>query len=217
MLYQYMILTALILSSSLYALEVVPNQDGEHVSVELKHLKLPRKLNKELSSGLTTRMLFQLSLQQGGDVLSAKTYRLSVLYDLWEETFHVEELTGSSSRTWLLNSKKEVLELLGSPQFDKVFSTSGLRSDKKLNVKAQVLLNPVGRQKMEEIQKWVQKNTVLNPINPTTGRAVRANPRRGDTIFNAIFEQFARGHSVASDWKASATSKPFQILELKNE
>src|SRR5262245_3006800 len=78
-----------------------------------------------------------------------------------------------------------------------------------LVLKAEVLLNPIDRERMEAIRKWVEENTApttrgLNGTSPAGNTSPSAN-----AIFNRIFEQYAIGGDFAAVWKESLTSQSF--------
>jgi hypothetical protein len=75
----------------------------------------------------------------------------------------------------------------------------------------EILLNPVERERIEAIKKWVAENSTYTPADTTGFSDKRVGSSRSNEIFNKIFEQYAGGAKVVAAWKESAFSKPFKI------
>lgn len=91
---------------------------------------------------------------------------------------------------------------------------SDITTTNLLSVKASVILNPIAKEKMKNIRKWVAQNSIANPIDPNSGRAIKNVHSTGDSLFNKIFEQFSSGSALAGTWQVSEASNEFYFSEL---
>lgn len=206
-----------LLTSVAQALEIIPLKGPSGYGVKIKDITYPDKIEKELSSGLTTKVLYHLQLKAGPEVIINFISEYAVKYDLWDESFAFEISPPSDEKVKrIFRSNNEVLVQLQSPVFDGAFG-SDVQQDKLMRIQVDILLNPIQKEKMEKIRKWVAQNSVTDLLDPTGGRSLKSTGARGDTIFNTIFEQFSRGSSVAGVWKTSGQSKEFRFKEVNNE
>jgi hypothetical protein len=85
-------------------------------------------------------------------------------------------------------------------------------------VNADVLLNPIDRERMDRIRKWVAENSAHSPVDPTRPDATApVGASMSNALFNSIFEQYASGTSVAAAWHETVGSKPFTRESLEHE
>jgi hypothetical protein len=78
-----------------------------------------------------------------------------------------------------------------------------------------MLLNPIERERLEAIKKWVIENNTSIPADTSGFSDKRVGSSRSNEVFNKIFEQYAQGADVAASWKESLSSSPFKIPELE--
>ena len=77
-----------------------------------------------------------------------------------------------------------------------------------LTLRVEVLLNPIDREKMQMIRKWVAQNS-------TPEVAGRQGISVSNAIFNRIFEQYADGSDVAAVWRTAVQSARFRVDSLR--
>jgi hypothetical protein len=80
-----------------------------------------------------------------------------------------------------------------------------------------MLLNPIERERIDAIKKWVAENSTYTPADTTGFSDKRVGSSHSNAIFNKIFEQYAHGADVAATWKESFSSKPFRIGDVGDE
>jgi hypothetical protein len=199
------------------AAEVVPIFDNQRAGVVIRQLPFPDTLGRDLESGLTSRLLVRVILMAESRPLTQQTIELAVKYDLWNETFAVTLKVGDTGAAQqILHSLSEVMTRLEELRLPNLFATGSLDADRPLVVKVDLLLNPIERDRMEQIRKWVAENTTHTaPVDPD--RPASTAPlvdSTADLIFNRIFEQYAAGAEVASVWHLSLESKSFTLKEL---
>jgi hypothetical protein len=200
----------------LWAAEVIPIIDSQRAGVEIRHLPFPDTLDGDLKSGLSSRLLVRVTLEAESHPLARQAIELTTKYDLWDETFAMTVKVGDANiARQTLSRLSDVRERLDDLRLPNLFATGGLDTGRSLVVKVELLLNPIERERMEEIRKWVAQNTTHTaPVDPD--RPASTAPladSAADRIFNRIFEQYASGAEVAAGWHLSLESKPFTLKE----
>jgi hypothetical protein len=208
-------------SSAGLAAQLVPTLKQQHLGVLIKDVQLPQTIRNDLRSGLTSRILVQVVLSQESQSLARRAVEITVKYDLWDEMFSVTmavDNTAVMSNTY--SSLDEIVAMLSSLSIPDLFPVAQLPGSKDLVVVVRLLFNPVEKERMEEIRKWVAENSKPAPTaSPNVGGGMPAPAPASDsrTLFNRIFEQYAAGASVAAAFTDSATSNPFKLENLHDE
>jgi hypothetical protein len=193
--------------------ELIPFAEGDHVGAQLRGVRLPDSLRQDLVSGLTNRMLIRMTLAAEGRTISQSVVAIGIKYDLWEESFRMT-LTVDDRELPVRTLRKieDVLNMLGDLPLSSVFRSNDLQAGRTHTLLAEVLFDPVDRERMESIRRWVARNSALPATGaqtPTGGSSPSA------TLFNAIFEQYAEGADIASTARDTATAAPFRPEQLK--
>lgn len=207
-------LLILLQAASIEAADLAPVVRQNALGVTVQGAAYPETLAKDLTSGLTNRFLIRISLASGAQVLHRRAVEIAVRYDLWDEHFTtVVSLDGVAGQAQTMRSLDEAMAFLASLSFPALFSTNGLERSQTFTLSADMLLNPIDRERMEMIRKWVAENSI-GPSDPT-GRGASADLTVA--IFNKIFEQYAKGADVAAVWRETSISAPFTLGELQHE
>jgi len=190
------------------------------IGVLIENVQLPAAFRKDLTSGLTSRVLMQLTLLQAEQPVAGKVVDIAFKYDLWDETFSMTMAVDNvpvESRT--LAKADDVLAMLAHLSVPGVFAADNLYRSKTLAVAVRVLFNPVERERLEEIRKWVAENSRPAAADPQNSSSLSAPPpvTESRTLFNRIFEQYADGAAVAAAFSDSGTSAPFRLEGLRDE
>ena len=205
---------ALLLQASIgWAAQLTPSLDGGQMSVLIESTAWPDTLRKDLTSGLTTRILIRVTLAREAAIVQQRAVEIAVRYDLWDERFVMSvALDGAKAETLTIKSLDEVRAALRQLRLPRLFATSGMPPAQSHTVTTEILLNPVDRERMEMIRKWVAENSIAAADigNRNTGGLSVA-------IFNRIFEQYAKGADIAAIWRETSTSRPFRLEELNDE
>lgn len=174
-------------------------------------LAYPASLQKELTSGLTNRLYSRVTLADAGAVLAQKVVETAIRYDLWDQNFAVvTTLDGVALETRDVASLADVTALLAALPLPALFDAATVPTARDLTLRVEVLLNPIDREKMRMIRKWVAQNST-----PQAGGDQGVSI--SNSIFNRIFEQYADGSDVAAAWQTTVTSGAFRIDMLKHE
>jgi hypothetical protein len=201
--------------------ELRPFAQDHRVGVAIERMRVPPTLRKDLVSGLTNRVLIKIELLQNGRPASRKVVEVWIRYDLWEETFSVDTRIDSavvSSRTY--RQVDEVVSMLSNLKLPALFAAAPSTQGSQLGLTAEVLFNPVDKERMDEIREWVAENSAPALPDPTSVRPGLSSPPRASSsraLFNKLFEQYAAGASLAAAWKDSGSSRQFTLEELPAE
>ena len=198
--------------------QLTPFMRQQRIGVFVENVQLPASFRKDLTSGLTSRVLMQLTLLEAGEPIASKVVDIAFKYDLWEETFGMTMAVDNvtvESRT--LAKTDEVFAMLAHLSVPALFPTERLDRSKTLAVAVRVLFNPVERERLEEIRKWVAENSRPAAADPQNASSLAAPPpvTESRSLFNRIFEQYAAGAAVAAAFSDSGTSKPFELQGLR--
>ena len=201
----------------LWAAEVIPLLENQHVGVEIRRLAFPQNLARDLKSGLTSHLLVRVALMSDAHPITQQTFEMAVKYDLWDENFAVTSRTGDTVAVkQTLPGLSEVMARLEDLKLAALFTTSALEPNRAVSLKIDLLLDPIEKERMEQIRKWVADNTTHTaPVDPDLPASTAPLVDSGaDLIFNRIFEQYAAGAEVAASWHLGLESKPFTLNEL---
>jgi hypothetical protein len=188
-------LLLLICAANVRAAEVAVIRHENKLGVRLLAVAYPATLSKDLKSGLTNRLFARVTLMDSGNVLDQRTVEIALRYDLWDEKFSmVSTMNGSVVDSRNLANLAEVEALLGALPLPGLFDTSGLPQGQYL-LRVELLLNPIDREKMRAIRKWVAQNTAP-PVGDDQGVSA------SNSVFNRIFEQYADS-DLAAAWRVT--------------
>jgi hypothetical protein len=201
-------------AASIEAADLTPIVQQSDLGLIIQGAAYPATLSRDLTSGLTNRFLVRVSLANGAEVLHRRAVEIAVRYDLWDEHFTtVVSMDGVAEDARVMRNLDEVMAFLAQLRFSKLFSTDRLGHAQTFTLSADMLLNPIDRERMEMIRKWVAQNSI-GPSDPT-GRTASADLTVA--IFNKIFEQYTTGADVAATWRETSMSAPFKLEELTHE
>jgi hypothetical protein len=203
------------------AAHLTPTLEQEQLGVLITDARLPRSLADDLRSGLTTRILIQVELLQQAHSMGHRDVEVDLRYDLWDDNFETTfRIDGLIVSAQTLGKPQEVTAMLRHLSLPELFPAAGLTGAKDLVMTARLLFNPLEKEQMEEIRKWVSENSRPTPnvaMGSGGGLAAPQPPSESRTLFDRIFEQYAAGASVAAPFADSAISKPFNMEALSYE
>jgi hypothetical protein len=193
------------------AAEVVATLGDGKLGARIDSISFPASLPKELTSGLTNRLYARVTLMDAQEIVAQRSVEIAIRYDLWDEKYSVVHTMGGVivvSRN--LAGAAELNALLRALPLPELFESSAISATRSLVLRVDVLLNPIDREKMRMIRKWVAQNS-------TPGVGGDQGITMSNAIFNRIFEQYADGSNVAAAWRVSLTSAPFTVESLSHE
>jgi hypothetical protein len=189
------------LSATAAAAGLAPVQSGGELGVRIDALQYPPALPRELESGLTNRLYVRVRLLDAETVVQERTIEIAIRYDLWEQNFTVIRTVENAPAETQKLSGTEMKSYLASLHIPRLFAARTL-GPREVTLSAELLLNPIGREKLRMIRKWVAENST--PVNADQGIAT------SNTVFNRIFEQYADGSDLAAVWRVELKSQPFR-------
>jgi hypothetical protein len=214
-----LVLLLALASGTAAATELTPFLSDQRLGVVIKAIELPATFPKDLVSGLTNKLLIRVALVSGSDVVEQKTAEVAVKYDLWDETFGVT-LTVNEARVVSLTctTVQEVEAYFTHMKLPGLFAQGAVPAGASVTLRVEMLLNPIERERIETIRKWVAENSTYTPSDITGyGGDKRVGSSRSNAIFNRIFDEYAQGSDLAATWKEAVSSRPFNLSELGND
>jgi hypothetical protein len=192
------------------AASLSPTDTGGELGVRIDGLAYPPTLARELESGLTNRIYLRVTVLDGPAKLQVSAAEIAIRYDLWEQNFIVTlTVDRAPAETRKLANAAEMHAYLASLQVPRMFVGRLLPANRELTLRAELLLNPIGREKLRMIRKWVAENSA--PVNAEQGIST------SNTVFNRIFEQYADGSDLAAAWRVELSSSSFRPAASASE
>lgn len=207
-------LTLLLHATIGWAGQLTPTLDDGQLSVVIEATQWPDTLRKDLTSGLTNRILIRVSLARDSEIVQQRAVEIAIRYDLWDERFTMNvTLDGVAAEARTIQNAEDMQAALRKLRLPHLFAINGAAATQALTVTTEILLNPVDRERMEMIRKWVAENSIASADigGPNSGGGLAV------TLFNRIFEQYAKGADIAAIWQETSTSQPFRLEELIDE
>lgn len=199
------------------AAELVPLRQEDRLGAHIKGSSLPDTFRRELTSGLTNRLMIRVSLHQADREVRNRAVEIAIRYDLWDEQFTLTtRLDTVIVDTAVVREVQQVIERLQEIRLPGLFPTSSVPANGDLVMRAVVLLNPIDRERMEAIRQWVGQNSSRSSLDPAGAMGV-GDLSVSNAIFNRIFEEYARGSDVASAWQQTVTTAPFRLDRVPQE
>jgi hypothetical protein len=200
------------------AAELMPFTQDRELGVVVAGARYPDSLPKDLQSGLTNTILIRVSLLADSKLIRQRTVEVAIRHDLWDEAFSVSvEMDGKALDIRSYRTLKEVADMLAQLRLPALFRSTEFAGGGQFLIRADLLLNPIERARMEKIARWVKENSSYTPseaIGEPIGRP--AEPSRSSTIFNSIFDQYAAGASEVAAWSETASSKSFRFEDVRH-
>jgi hypothetical protein len=200
------------------AAEVTPFVEARRIGIALSAMEFPQSLPRELRSGLTNRVLIRISLLADSRRIDQRGVEIAVRYDLWDENFRVTtRIDGAVTGERTYARIEEVLALLGNLRLPGLFATGDLKGQPPFVLRADALLNPIDRERLDNIRRWVAETTTPGTATSATGASTASANAASNAIFNRIFEQYAAGTDMAASWNQTVSSRPFRPDDLARD
>jgi len=197
----------------LCAAELTPRVDGAQLGISISGVSYPETLARDLRSGLENRILIQVAVVTQSRVVAHADITIAVKYDLWEEKFKLKK-TGGKVEEREFKEAADVIAYLSVPPLTQLFSLDALPQAESCVAKAEILINPIEREKMERLRQWVADNSTPGGV-VRAGMAPTPLTSMPNDLFNKIFEQYVRGANIIAPWRLGVTSKPFLTHDLR--
>jgi hypothetical protein len=199
-----------------YGADVSPFLQEQWLGATVANAAFPATLRKDLTSGLTNRVLVRIAMSGDGAALKQQSVEVTIRYDLWEETFATTIIVGGATAQASTHPTLDaVIAFLARLRLPRLFRSTELNQNARYVIRAELLLNPIDRERMDQISKWVRENSDDTPLGPD-GVGARVTTSMSSEIFNRIFEQYAKGSDTAAAWHESAASSAFTLADLSD-
>lgn len=196
--------------------ELTPLLQRGELGVRIDDVQFPAGLPKELRSGLTNRILIRITLDEKGGRPRQRAADIAIRHDLWDENFTiVTRIDDAIVETITQRRLEDVIAFLEHIRLRRLFNVAELRN-REVSLRAEMLLNPIERERMDKIRKWVAENSARETLDPA-GALGAHDSSVGNTLFNKIFEQYASGADVAAVWQERLSTRPFTLDTLNDE
>jgi hypothetical protein len=210
----FLIAMALLALGPVYAAELTALRRDQRLGARIQGLNFPASLRKELVSGLTNRLLIKISLRKDSRVLADAAVEIAVKYDLWDEIFHINVTTPHRALMRTETSLDSALRSLTDLRLSDILDVPASGGGEPFVLEADLLLNPIDRERMDKIRQWVARNSTAAPgDSSSTTRTSTASSE----LFARIFEQYAAGKDMAATWTLSLSSQPFRWDEISGD
>jgi triacylglycerol esterase/lipase EstA (alpha/beta hydrolase family) len=198
------------LAAAAHGAELVPQLEGRQLGVLVKGVELPDSLRKDLTSGLTNRVLLRVTVATGTRTLVQRAVDVAVKYDLWDEKFaFTVTVDGTRRSSDSIVALDQVIARLVDTKLVSLFAPGELPAGELL-LRAEVLFNPIDNVRLEQIRKWVAENNALAGAGSGSFGGSTSN-----AVFNKIFEQYTSGPEAVSAGRNNLVSKPFRMVDLQ--
>jgi hypothetical protein len=199
------------------AAELTAFVENGQLGIALNNASFPASLQKDLMSGLTNRLLIRITLEQSGHSARQRSAEIAIRYDLWDEAFTcVTRLDGAAQESFRKRSLQEVMAWLDRIRLPRLFAAGDVGNATALMVHAELLLNPIDRERMENLRKWVAENSTRRSLDPA-GALAASDASLANAVFNKIFEQYASGSDVSAVWQQRVATPHFTLEALSND
>ena len=200
----------LLIGTTVQAAELTHFIAERRIGARVQALAFPESLRKDLRSGLTNRLLVRASLLQGDQSRGTAIVEIALKYDLWDERFKTElSINGVAASAPTLRTVEEAVAWLSDLRLPDLLDVPAIAGT--FTLRAEALLNPIERERLERIREWVKENSNYVPLDG--GVPGRTTESGSNAIFNRIFEQYVAGDDVAAQWRREVVSAPFSVTQ----
>jgi hypothetical protein len=204
-------LLLLLWACSASAAEVTPIIEIDQIGIAVAGVKLPGSIEKDLKSGLTNKLWIRAIAADDRRIVAQRGVEIAVKYDLWDENYRMTLTVESATpEQRSFKTAAEVIGALTALKLPKLFSTDALGRS-LITIKAELLLNPIERERIEKIRNWVTDNNAYLPAEVGGFDAAKSTQSKSNAVLNRIFEQYFDGADIVAVWKDSGTTQPFRV------
>ncbi len=158
-------------------------------------------IKEKLSSGLPTRLVIQINLEQRGNDKPIAYWARStnIVYDLWEENYIVSVEDKRGRRQAKADTAQKAMVLAGALQNANMASITGLPAG-IYRLRVAIEVNPVSKEMVENIRRWLSK-----PPGGKSGTLARTN------FFGSFVGIFVDRRIGKADYRVAFVSQDFRL------
>jgi len=210
LIYGLILSSAVLIASTSLAAQIQPLIQNQQLGIALSDIDWPASLRKDFISGFENRILIRATVMTGEKPIATRDLVIVEKYDLWDELLRIRVTLAAqpySDKTH--KSVDEAIMELRNLSAQNVFPFTLFTSGQKLILRADIFVNPIERERIERVTRWVAENSVPRVAGiAANGAPLTAKP---NSLFNSIYEQYVHGAEIAAPWKAILESKPFSL------
>jgi len=207
-----------------FSAQLAISLQASNLKTLISDVAFPARLPQDLKSGLTNSILIRLSRLRGSQGEAQADVLVAVRYDLWDEVFSVTETAGNATvYKEQFGSVDQVMTFLSRIPIPDVFGLEKRSTAETYRLRAQILLNPIEKERLDNLRKWVAENAgtvgsveAAAPGTLGTGVGAPAGAPAPNSLFNRIFRGYS-GTGAAATWLESVESKPFTVKDLAHD
>jgi hypothetical protein len=197
---------------------------GYDLKTVVSGVAFPTRLPQDLKSGLSNNILIRLELLHDSQIDAQADVLLAVRYDLWEEVFSITETSGSLTVLHEeLGTVDKVMDFLSRISVPDVLGLEKRPTTGIYRLRARILLNPIDKERLDNLQKWVAENAgsvgsenTGAPGELGAGLTAPAGAPAPNSLCNRIFRGYS-GTGAAATWLETVESRPFTVKELSHD
>ncbi|MBF0360618.1 MAG: hypothetical protein HQK49_06385 [Oligoflexia bacterium] len=202
-------------------------KENNFVAVALKDVEYDQGMvDKKLDSAIPIVILGEAQLMVGNLAIKTIKFKLSMIYDLWDEDYRFELMVdGKVVENERIKKREDALFKFKNFNVTKIAAITDLVAGKKYQIIITLKQNLVKRDDISKLKKVVLDNTasVTNSTEVTGGsrpgdkKVVSTSTRNGPRfkkIFNKILDQYLNDKDEISQWEKSFTTLEFGASEL---
>lgn len=179
-------LFGLFYSPNLECIELKAEANNKHLIVTVTDVKYPDDITeKELSSGLPNDITLIVSISHQGNKVFALSANYQITYDLWDEVYRVK-ITDSLGKVFnkSIGKKQQVMAFIEQLTIENEMAIAGLQDNVVYNLSAQVLVNPVKRERINKIKAWIADSQGYSYSNDSESDASVVSGNPASTVHN---------------------------------
>lgn len=136
------------------------------LSLSVSDINYPEHLlEKELKSGLPNDISLLVAINQDGKKVFVTRLNYQITYDLWDEIYQVRTTSSTiKSATQAAKPHHELVTLITQIRLSSKDAVRHLQTDAKYQVTAQVLVNPVKKERIDKIRNWIAESQGYVPV-----------------------------------------------------
>ena len=188
------------------------------IGIQTTELKLPTEiLHKSAKSGLSTTFLAIVSVYAPDKLLHSQEWSIKYHYDLWDENF-ILQIKGPK-KVLEMSFKNEAELFAGLAKLKLVGLWPPHQLGAQLQFKLQLILDPVDKEKAQQIRKWISQNILPQTTGNPNASSLLSNstPLHFSGLFQKILNRDGNSNQTQGLWSTEAVSPLVQLKDIANE
>lgn len=199
---------------------VRPFKGGDYLGAYVECSSYPvEPLKKQLSTGFSTMFLIKARLVRGEWKSEEVLSYMEMFYDLWDEVYVLKQSSARKTDQKQFKTQEKLLEYLGSFATHDIIPLNKLKKDKKFSIEINISMNPISKDRVEKMKKWLAESTVnpsLHKTGASEGESTKDFGMQFNRLFKKIFDEYTQSGTTKAEWSVQLLSQPVEVNSLKN-